>query len=190
MPSRSASRRAAVIVVAATIIAVGCGPPVTPPSLTPSSAASSAVPITSPATPTPPAPPATPTPPSPSLAGRDAPPDAVLAAEGGDPVTGQLGTYVWFGTGTDAPWLTGAPLTVGGGEPLHLNVVPEGAIATWQVRDLPAGAGGLEEARIIAKGTGTPAFDAPGPGTWTVEVTLDFSGGAGRAAYFWRLEVE
>jgi hypothetical protein len=175
------SRRAAVVVVAATIIAVGCGPAVTPPSLTPSSAASSEAPITSPATPTPP---------SPSLAGRDAPPDAVLAAEGGDPVTGQLGTYVWFGTGSDAPWLTGAPLAVGSGEPLRLNVVPEGAIATWEVRDLPAGAGGPEEARIIAKGNGAPAFDAPGPGTWTVEVTLDFAGGAGRAAYFWRLEVE
>jgi hypothetical protein len=189
MPSRSASRRTPITVVAATIVAVvvlGCGPTATPPTLMP--------PTVTPPSATSPAPATTPTPPtpspSPSLAGRDAPPDAVLAAEGGDPVTGQLGTYVWFGTGSDAPWLTGAPLTVGGGEPLYLRVVPEGRIAAWEVRDLPAGAVGPEEARTIAKGTGAPAFEAPGSGTWTVEVTLEFAGGAGRAAYFWRLKVE
>lgn len=176
MPCRSASRRTVVAVVATTIIVVGCGPAITPPSPTPPSATSSA-----------PSPTATP---PPSIAGRDAPPDAVLAAEGGDAVTGQLGTYVWFGTGSDSPWLTGAPLTVGSGEPLSLKVVPEGRIATWEVRDVPAAAGGPEEARTIAKGTGVPAFEAPGPGLWTVEVTLDFDGGAGRAAYFWHLKVE
>jgi hypothetical protein len=179
MPCRSASRRAAIAVVA-TIVAVvtlGCGPTATPPTATPPSPSSSA-------------PPSTPTSPSPSVAGRDAPPDALLAAEGGDAVTGQLGTYVWFGTGSDAPWLTGAPLTVGSGEPLHLTVVPEGGIAAWEVRDLPAGAGGPEEARTIAKGTGEPAFDAPGSGTWTVEIALEFAGEAGRASYFWRLKVE
>ena len=184
MPSRSASRRtvvavvaATIIVVAATIIVVGCGPTITPPTATLPAPTSSA-------------PTAAPTQPPPSVAGRDAPPDAVLAAEGGDAVTGQLGTYVWFGTGSDSPWLTGAPLTVGSGEPLSLKVVPEGRIATWEVRDLPAGAGGPEEARTIAKGTGAPALQAPGPGTWTVEVTLEFPGGAGQAAYFWRLKVE
>jgi hypothetical protein len=163
-------------VVAATIIVVGCGPTIAPPSATPPSATSSAL--------------ATPTQPPPSVAGRDAPPDAVLAAEGGDAVTGQLGTYVWFGTGSDSPWLTGAPLTVGSGEPLSVKVVPDGRIATWEVRDLPAGAGDPGEARTIAQGTGAPAFEAPGPGTWTVEVALEFAGGAGQASYFWRLKVE
>ena len=185
MPSRSAPRRTPITVVVATIVAVvvlGCGPSTIAPTVTPPSATSPSA--------TSPAPPVTPTAQPPSLAGRDAPPDAVLAAEGGDPVTGQLGTYVWFGTGSDAPWLTGAPLTVGSGEPLQLTVVPEGRIAAWEVRDLPAGAGGPEEARTIAKGTGTPAFEAPGSGTWTVEVTLEFAGGAGRATYFWRVKVE
>ena len=175
MTTRSAPRRTAIAGVAATIAAVavlGCGPTVTPPE------------------PTSPAPSTTPIPPSPTLAGRDAPPDAFLAAEGGEPVTGQLGTYVWFGTGSDAPWMTGAPLTVGSGEPLSLKVEPESRIAVWEVRDLPAGAGGPEEARTIAEGTGAPRFEAPGSGTWTVEVTLEFAGGAGRAAYFWRLKVE
>ena len=182
MSPRSASRRTPITVVAATIVAVvvlGCGPTITAPTTIPTSATSPA-PSTTP----------TPPPPSPSLAGRDAPPDAVLAAEGGDPVTGQLGTYVWFESGSDAPWLSGAPLTVGSGEPLYLSVIPEGRIAAWEVRDLPAGAAGPEEARTIATGIGAPAFEAPGSGTWTVEVTLEFAGGAGRAAYFWRLKVE
>ena len=182
MPSRSASRRTVVsvvvaTVVVATIVVVGCGPTMSAPSAIPPRATSTA-------------PPATPSQPPPSMAGRDAPPDAVLAAEGGDAVTGQLGTYVWFGTGSDSPWLTGTPLTVGSGEPLSLKVVPEGHIATWVVRDVPAAAGGPEEARTIAKGTGMPAFEAPGPGLWTLEVSLDFAGGAGRATYFWRLKVE
>jgi hypothetical protein len=181
MPARSAPRRAVVAVVVATIIAVGCGPTVTAPTRAPTGTPPNASSL---------APSSPPAPPSPSLAGRDAPPDAILAAEGGDPVTGQLGTYVWFGTGSDAPWLTGAPLTVGSGEPLYLNVVPEGRIAGWEVRDLPAEAASPEEATTIAKGTGAPAFEAPGAGTWTVEVTLEFAGGAGRAAYFWRLKVE
>ena len=45
--------------------------------------------------------------PSPSAIG-DGPPDAELAAEGGDPVTGQLGTYIWAGAGSDSPWLRGS----------------------------------------------------------------------------------
>ena len=48
--------------------------------------------------------------PSATVPGRDSPPEALLAAEGGDPVAGQLGTYVWFESGSDSPWLPGAPL--------------------------------------------------------------------------------
>src|SRR5688500_217654 len=66
-----------------------------------------------------------PTGPAPSAAGRDAPPDAFLAVEGGDPVVGQLGTYVWLDTGSDSPWLPGAPLAVGAGEPLTLGLDPD-----------------------------------------------------------------
>ena len=35
------------------------------------------------------------------------PPAATLAAEGGDPVAGQLGSYTWAGGGSDSPWLPG-----------------------------------------------------------------------------------
>ena len=134
--------------------------------------------------------PATPGGPSPTLAGRDAPPDAVLAAEGGDPATGQLGTFVWFETGSDAPWLPGAPLTVGAGEPLTVSLVPAGDVQAWMARYVPAGATGPDGATTLGAGSGDPAFAAPGPGTWTVDVFVEYAAGAGNAHYFWRLEVE
>ncbi len=128
--------------------------------------------------------------PSPTVPGRDAPPDALLAAEGGDPVAGQLGTYVWLMTGSDSPWLPGAPLAVGAGEPLTVTLVPDGAIRAWTARYVPAAAGGPEGATSLGGGAGTPQFEAPGPGAWTVEVFVQFAPGVGDARYFWRLEVE
>lgn len=127
---------------------------------------------------------------SPSLAGRDAPPDAVLSADGGDPVTGQLGTYVWLETGSDSPWLPGARLAVGASEPLTLILVPNGGIEAWRARYVPASAQGPDGATALGEGTGIPAFAAPGAGAWTVEVFAEFVDGAGSASYFWRLEVE
>jgi hypothetical protein len=192
MTSRSSLGRAARAVVGAAILAstvLACGPamPGGVPSPTPPGSLIAPPPGTPTTSPTPTA---TTVPPSPSLAGRDAPPDAVLAAEGGDPVTGQLGTYIWLETGSDAPWLPGAPLTVGAGEPLTMRLIPDGDIRGWAARYVPAGAQGPDGATILAEGTGTPAFDAPGTGAWTLEVSVEFSGAAGRASYFWRLEVE
>lgn len=134
--------------------------------------------------------PTAPSGPPPSPAGQVAPPDAVLAAEGGDPVTGQLGTYVWFDTGSDAPWLPGAPLRVGAGEPLTVRLVPDGPVAGWEARYVPAAAKGPAGAVELGEGTGEIAFGAPSLGDWTVEVSIEFGGGAGEAHYFWRLEVE
>jgi hypothetical protein len=173
--------RAILVMVALAATAIACGPGATPNGGT--SATSS--PSSSGATVTP-----VPSGPPPSLAGRDAPPDAVLAADGGDPVTGQLGTFVWFDSASDAPWLPGAPLRVGAGEPLTLRLAPEGGITGWSARYVPAAAQGPEGAKELGKCTGSIAFGAPGPGDWTVEVSIEFDGGAGEAHYFWRLEVE
>ena len=128
--------------------------------------------------------------PSPTIPGRDSPPDALLAAEGGDPVAGQLGTYVWLETGSDSPWLPGARLAVGAGEPLTISLVPDGEVRAWAARYVPAAAGGPEGATTLGEGAGSPRFDAPGPGAWTVEVFVGFAPGVGDARYFWRLEVE
>jgi hypothetical protein len=158
------------------VMATGCVPAATPVSPT------SPVPQVSPG--------ATSSGPSPSIAGRDAPPDAAVAAEGGDPVTGQLGTYVWFESGTDSPWLPGSPLTVGPGEPLTVSFIPDGDVQAWTARYVPAAAQGPDRAITLGQGTGSPSFSAPGPGIWTVEVAVEFAAGAGQARYFWQLEVE
>lgn len=167
------------------VVALACGP-AAPPSATPgptqdagASAATSAIPSAS----------AT-SGPSPSVAGRDAPPDAVLSAEGGDPVTGQLGTFIWMETGTDTPWLPGAPITVGAGEPLTVGLVPDRDITVWRARYVPADAAGPDGAKTLGEGAGDPVFDAPGRGTWTVEVAVGFGTAVGTASYFWRLKVE
>jgi hypothetical protein len=125
-------------------------------------------------------------------AGTDAaegPPAAQLAAEGGDPVTGQLGTYIWGDGGSDSPWLPGARIAVGAGEPLTVTFRSSAAVATWRARSVPSSADGPAGARLLGEGTGGPAFGAPPAGSWTVEVHVVFDGGVGDASYFWRLEV-
>ena len=118
-----------------------------------------------------------------------APPAATLVAEGGDPVVGQLGTYAWRDGGSDSPWLPGAPIAVGAGEPLSLSLEPATGIASWRARSVPASADGPDGAASLGEGSGSPAFAAPGAGTWTIEVHVVFDAGLGDASYFWRLDV-
>ncbi len=127
--------------------------------------------------------------PSPTLAGRDAPPEAQLAAEGGDAVLGQLGSYTWLQSGSDSPWLPGAPIAVGAGEPLTVGLVPAGDLADWRARYVPSNAGGPRGAVVLGEGTGDPAFRAPKAGSWTVELFVEFAAGAGTASYYWLLDV-
>jgi hypothetical protein len=119
----------------------------------------------------------------------DGPPAARLAAEGGDPVAGQLGTYVWGDAGSDSPWLPGAPISVGVGEPLALTFDPAIPVSTWRARMVPADAAGPDGASPLGQGAGDPRFGAPAPGSWTAEVHVEFVAGRGDASYFWRLDV-
>ena len=119
----------------------------------------------------------------------DEPPAARLAAEGGEPVTGQLGTFVWGDGGSDSPWLPGAPLHVGAGERLVVALSPATAIGSWRARYTRAGAANPAGATSLGSGAGDVALTAPAQGTWTVEIAVDF-GGLGSASYFWRLEVD
>lgn len=128
--------------------------------------------------------------PSPAEGAVDVPPSAALAAEGGDPVVGQLGSYTWGDSGSDSPWLPGSPIHVASGEPLTVSLGPDVPIAAWHARYVPAGAGDPAGAIRLGEGTGTPVFGAPAGGPWTVEVVIDFVGGQGTASYFWRLDVE
>jgi hypothetical protein len=125
---------------------------------------------------------------SPAVPG-ELPPDASLAAESGDPVTAQLGTYTWRDGGSDSPWLPGAGMAVGAGEPLTVTLEPAVAIGSWKARLVPAAAEGPAGAAVLGQGSGPLVFTAPAPGAWTVEVAVVFADGLGDATYFWRLDV-
>ena len=117
------------------------------------------------------------------------PPQATLAAEGGDPVIGQLGSFTWADGGSDSPWLPGTPIVVGVGEPLTVALADAVGIATWSAKRVSAGT--TDGARAIELGGGpSPAtFAAPGPGSWSVQVDVTFAGGLGAAVYYWQVTV-
>ena len=117
------------------------------------------------------------------------PPAATLAAEGGDPVPGSLGPYRWGDSGSDSPWLQGAPIAVGEGEPLTVAFDPAIPVDSWAGRLVPAGSDGPADAVVVGQGVGMPTFTAPRSGSWTLELRASFGGGAGEASWFWRLDV-
>jgi hypothetical protein len=117
------------------------------------------------------------------------PPPASLAAEGGDPVTGQLGSFTWGDGGSDSPWLPGARLTVGRAEPLTVSIEGGVGVADWSGRRMSSGTKGGSGAVALGSGTGPITFIAPGPGSWSVQVTVAFAGELGTASYYWQLTV-
>lgn len=158
------------LLAALCVVAGACGPVSSPATVSPSVAASPIV-----ATPTPVA---------------DSPPDAALAAEGGDPVVGQLGSYTWRGAGSDSPWLPGSPIAVGAGEPLEVRLAGQPLVGDWRARVTPGDAAPGRPIRPLGHGSGAIGFAAPGePGLWSVAVELTFVDGSGSATYFWALEV-
>ena len=88
---------------------------------------------------------------------------ATLAADGGEPAIGQLGSYTWLDGGSDSPWLPGTPLTVGAGEPLTVTVGGGVAVADWSARRVTAGTTDGSGAVALGQAAGPPvAFAAPG----------------------------
>jgi len=120
----------------------------------------------------------------------DGPPQAIIAVEGGDPVDGQVGSYVWRETGSDAPWLPGAPLAAGAGESLRVGLVPPAAIGAWRARYVPAGRHDATGAIALGDGVGPPMFPVPPIGLWTVEVQVDLRTSRGSASYYWQVDVK
>ena len=192
VPMRDRSTRPVLATLAVMLVALGCqagaGGPAgatagssTPPPVAPSATAG----------PTPSAPAPTPAvtacPPAPSLA--DEPPSATLAADGGDPVAGQLGSYAWRDGGSDSPWLPGAPIAVGAGEPLTVTVDDGVPVAAWTARRVPAGTTNGVGAIALGAGSGAVAFAAPDAGSWSIQVDIQFGDDLGSAAYYWRLDV-
>jgi hypothetical protein len=118
------------------------------------------------------------------------PPAGSIAVDGGDPVVGQLGSFTWMNSGSDAPWLPGSPIHVGAGESLLLTLTEPVDIASWTVNRAPAGTDGSEVIGM-AEGSSAPVtFAAPPPGAWTVHVSVWFADDLGSAAYFWLVDVD
>lgn len=173
--TRSLARLVALVVV---LVVAGCGPAAT------ASPTTAGTPVPSPSGATPSA--------VASAVGSPVtaalPPNASLAAEGGDPVVGQLGSFTWGDGGSDSPWLPGSPIAVGTGEPLLVTLGDDTAVAAWTAVRAPAdsttGSGGV----AAGEGSGVIGFAIGEPGRWTVAVTIGFVAG-GSATWYWRLEV-
>lgn len=198
------ARRAALRVIAAALLLGGCDPgaaswspavvagtpsaSATEPASVPAEASETAAPSSAPPTASPE--PTESLPPTPRPAGY--PPDALLAAEGGDPVAGEIGSYTWLNAGSDSPWLPGNPITVGAGETLTVTIEPAVNLEQWTAsrevwQVLP---GGGPTVGVGQGGPGQPiTFTAPPAGTWALDVSVWFTGGRGSAAYYWKLEV-
>jgi hypothetical protein len=117
------------------------------------------------------------------------PPSASLAVEGGDAVTGQLGSFTWNGAGSDSPWLPGAPIAAGGGERLGLALDGGIAVADWTARRVVTGTTDGSGAVGLGEGQGPVAFPAPPAGAWSVQVVVRFAGDRGSATYYWLVTV-
>ncbi len=127
---------------------------------------------------------------APATAGPAAqPPAASLAVEGGDAVTGQLGSYTWNGAGSDSPWLPGAPIMVGQGERLGVALDGGVVVPAWTARRVVAGTTDGSGAVGLGEGEGPVTFPAPPAGAWSVQVTVRFAGDLGSATYYWQVTV-
>jgi hypothetical protein len=137
-----------------------------------------------------PSPPVTPEP-SPASTGEpipQQPPVAVLSFPGGQPTAGDLGTYIYRGAGSDAPWLPGEPLAVPPAGALAQVFLSEPLrVTSWRARVAPAGrAPGIGEEREIDMGEGPIVFELPS-GAWTLQLSVQFGDGIGEATWYWQL---
>jgi hypothetical protein len=121
--------------------------------------------------------------------GIDGPPAALASVEGGDAVAAQLGTYTWAGRGSDAPWLQGAPLSVGRGEVLGVAFDPMIRVSSWTARFVPLGQDGPDGGQALGEGQGPIHLDVPPPGGWTILLQVEFPAGLGTANYAWAVTV-
>jgi hypothetical protein len=118
----------------------------------------------------------------------DEPPPAALAAEGGDPVEGELGSFTWADGGSDSPWLRGSPITVGSGERLTVSIAGV-EVSGWSASRVPGGTDNGFGAVPLGSGAAPISFTAPGPGSWSIQVIVQFAGDLGSATYYWQLTV-
>jgi hypothetical protein len=126
------------------------------------------------------------------------PPGAILAVNGQGNHAGVLGTYVYRGAGSDAPWLAARALSsigVPAGGRLVVRLADQRLIGAWSARVAPAG----DDQGVMVRGLADQPDEnarsaviellAPAPGSWVLAVSLDYGDGSGSGSYFWLVEV-
>jgi hypothetical protein len=112
-------------------------------------------------------------------------------------VPGELGSYVFEGSGSDSPWLPFDSLsvvTVAAGVPLTIAFEDGTTIATWSAAVAAAEDEAGEAGQGVGgRGSGEPplaavATDAIPVGRWVLSVRLELADGRGDATYYWALE--
>jgi hypothetical protein len=128
------------------------------------------------------------------LASRPAPPEppeppaASLSADGVDAVEGEVGSFSVGDLSSDSPWLPGAEVSLPPGAVVLVTLAGDLAPATWTAAYVPAAR--LDAPPIgLAEDSGSIEFEAPPPGRWSVQVSVQFEGG-GSAAFYWDVLAE
>ncbi|MFL5680162.1 MAG: hypothetical protein ACJ77B_06125 [Chloroflexota bacterium] len=172
-------RTRAAAAVALAVLVVACVPAAALPSGTP--AASPSV-----ATPSVPAPSSAAPAPASADATPQQPPAAALTIGSRPAVAGSIGTYVFAGAGSDAPWLPGVALPVGNGGNAVVRLVPDVGSGAWHVKRAAADDKDGSTARTIASGSGLIAFKVDAVAA-TIMLDVEYTGGQGNGTYFWRV---
>ena len=129
--------------------------------------------------------------------GISLPPLALLSVDGGEPMTGALGTYVYEGSGSDAPWLPAAslePVQVPAGATLELTLESASAFVSWSAQVAAAEDVRGESRTGLGQSEGSErmksaAFASPEAGQWVLAVRVFYPDDRGDAFLFWLLDV-
>lgn len=126
------------------------------------------------------------------------PPTALLSVNGRGDSAGQLGSYVFLGTGSDSPWLPARslrPVPARGEARLSVRLSDGRLIGPWTA-DLAAAQDeqGATLTRLGGEESGRRPLSAvevraPDRGSWVLMVNVVFADGSGSAAYYWRIDV-
>ncbi|HEV8516665.1 MAG TPA: hypothetical protein VGQ47_03375 [Candidatus Limnocylindrales bacterium] len=123
------------------------------------------------------------------------PPGATLETPAGHRTEAALGSYTYRGAGSDSPWLPADTLDrvdVSAGASLTICLTDRTGIASARavVADAADRAGEETEGVAISgpDPTGALLLTAPPRGSWVLMVLVEYAGGSGSAAYYWRLE--
>jgi hypothetical protein len=73
---------------------------------------------------------------------------------------------------------------------MTVTLASDPGVAGWTARRVAPGVNdGTGSVGLGQGGATTIAFGSPPPGTWSVQVTIQFANGRGSAAYYWRVTV-